>query len=53
MTLSPRRKARKGKGRLMTENEIGKWIVDVAVQIHREVGSGLLEMVYEIIIEED
>jgi hypothetical protein len=29
----------------MTENEIGRVIVDVAVQIHREVGPGLLEMV--------
>jgi hypothetical protein len=36
MILSPSRKARKGKGRLMAENEIGKWIIDVAVQIHRE-----------------
>ncbi len=34
----------------MTENEIGKCIVDVAVQIHRETGPGLLETVYEIIM---
>jgi GxxExxY protein len=34
----------------MTENQIGKSIVDVAVQIHREVGPGLLEMVYEVIL---
>ena len=33
---------------LMTENEIGKSIVDIAVQIHRELGPGLLESVYEI-----
>ena len=32
----------------MTENEIGKSIVDIAVQIHREMGPGLLESVYEI-----
>ena len=32
----------------MTENEIGKSIVDIAVQIHRELGPGLLESVYEI-----
>ena len=32
----------------MTENEIGKSVVDVAVQIHRELGPGLLESVYEI-----
>ena len=34
----------------MTENEIGKQIVDSAVQTHRELGPGLLEMVYEIIL---
>lgn len=34
----------------MTENEIGKQIVDVAVQVHRELGPGLLEMVYEVIL---
>mgnify|MGYP001826585136 CR=1 FL=1 len=32
----------------MTENEIGKSVVDGAVQIHRELGPGLLESVYEI-----
>ena len=32
----------------MTENEIGKSVVDIAVQIHRELGPGLLESVYEI-----
>ena len=35
---------------VMTENEIGKQIVDVAVQIHRELGPGLLETVYEVIL---
>lgn len=34
----------------MTENEIGKRIVDVAVRAHRELGPGLLEMVYEVIL---
>ena len=34
----------------MTENEIGKQIVDSAVQIHRELGPGLLENVYETIL---
>ena len=34
----------------MTENEIGKSIIDIAVQIHREIGSGLLEKVYEKIL---
>jgi len=34
----------------MTENEIAKIIVDVAFQIHKRLGPGLLETVYEIVL---
>ena len=34
----------------MNENEIGGIIVDCAVKIHRELGPGLLESVYEIVL---
>ena len=34
----------------MTENEIGKLVVDSAVMVHRELGPGLLETVYEVIL---
>ena len=34
----------------MTENEIGTVIVDVALSVHRELGPGLLESVYEVIL---
>ncbi len=34
----------------MNENEIGKVIVNSAIRIHREVGPGLLESVYEAIL---
>jgi GxxExxY protein len=34
----------------MTENEIGTIIVGVSIALHRELGSGLLESVYEIIL---
>ena len=34
---------------MMNENEIGKIIVDAAVAVHRELGPGLLESVYEVI----
>lgn len=34
----------------MPESVIGKHVVDVAVQIHRELGPGLLESVYETIL---
>ena len=32
----------------MTENEIGKIVVDTAVSVHRDLGPGLLETVYEV-----
>ena len=32
----------------MTENEIGKIVVDAAVSVHRDLGPGLLETVYEV-----
>ena len=34
----------------MHENEIGKIIVDSAFKIHNELGPGLLESVYEIVL---
>ena len=34
----------------MTENEIGKIIVDKAIQLHRVTGPGLLESVYEVLL---
>ena len=37
-------------GYLMTENEIANRIMDVSFQIHREIGPGLLESVYEAVL---
>ena len=34
----------------MTENEVGTRILNVAIEIHRELGPGLLESVYEGIL---
>lgn len=34
----------------MTENEIGKVVVDCAVRLHMELGPGLLETVYEVLL---
>ncbi|RZB31963.1 MAG: hypothetical protein SRB1_01582 [Desulfobacteraceae bacterium Eth-SRB1] len=33
----------------MTENEIAEIIVDAAFQVHKRLGPGLLESVYEVI----
>jgi GxxExxY protein len=35
---------------MMTENEIGTIIVDEAVKIHKALGPGLLEIVYEVVL---
>jgi GxxExxY protein len=35
----------------MTENEISKIVLDAAFEIHRELGRGLLESVYEAVME--
>ena len=51
--LTQRRKDAKIKNNLkkiMTENEIAKIIVDAAFQIHKRLGPGLLESVYEVIL---
>ena len=34
----------------MTENEIGKIVVDCAVKLHMDLGPGLLESVYEVLL---
>lgn len=35
---------------IMNENEIGKIIVSAALAVHKELGPGLLETVYEVIL---
>ena len=34
----------------MSENEIGRIVVDCAVKLHKELGPGLLETVYEVLL---
>ncbi len=35
---------------MMTENEIGKALVNTSITIHKELGSGLYEKVYEVVL---
>lgn len=37
----------------MTENEIGKIVVECAFQVHQKLGPGLLESVYEVALEHE
>jgi GxxExxY protein len=37
----------------MTEDEIGKIVVSASVRLHRELGPGLLESVYEILLADE
>jgi GxxExxY protein len=37
----------------MDENAIGAHVVDAAVRIHRELGPGLLETVYEVVLAKE
>jgi len=34
----------------MDENRIGQQVVDAAIAVHRELGPGLLETVYEVVL---
>jgi GxxExxY protein len=36
----------------MNENEIGRLVIDCAIQLHRDLGPGLLESVYEVVLAE-
>jgi GxxExxY protein len=38
---------------IMTENEIGTIVIDAAIAVHRELGPGLLETVYEIVLAKE
>lgn len=37
----------------MDENGIGKEVVDASIAVHRELGPGLLETVYEVVLLDD
>ena len=37
----------------MTENEVGTLVVEAAIAVHRELGPGLLESVYEIVLAKE
>jgi GxxExxY protein len=37
----------------MDENEIGRILVDAAITVHRELGPGLLESVYEAVLAQE
>lgn len=38
------------KDRVLSENEIGAILVNTAIAVHRQLGPGLLESVYEVVL---
>ena len=44
------RKDAKGAKTGMDENQVGRAVVDTAISIHRDLGPGLLESVYEVVL---
>jgi GxxExxY protein len=43
--------SQRGKdSKVMTENEISRVVLDAAIAVHKELGPGLLESVYEIVL---
>jgi len=39
-----------GQGAVVNENQIGRIVVDAAIAVHRGLGPGLLESVYEVVL---
>lgn len=48
--LAPWRLKHSGRENIMTENEIAKEVVDAAYHVHKRLGPGLLESVYETVL---
>jgi GxxExxY protein len=48
--LAPRREDAKGRDSPLAENDVARVVVDVAVHVHRTLGPGLLESVYEVVL---
>jgi len=38
---------------VLEENQIGKIVVDCSISIHKEIGPGLLESVYEVVLTDE
>ncbi|WP_018952640.1 GxxExxY protein [Thioalkalivibrio sulfidiphilus] len=38
---------------MVTENEIGDLVVEIAVRVHSSLGPGLMESVYEVVMEHE
>ena len=45
--------AKAQRSQRMNENDIGREVVDAAIAVHRELGPGLLETVYEVVLSRE
>jgi GxxExxY protein len=48
-----RKGAKNAKGYKMTENEIARVVVDAAYHVHKALGPGLMETVYEVVLTKE
>ncbi len=48
--MSTHERVIRGEPQCLTENMVGSIVIETAIAVHRELGPGLLEVVYEVVL---